>query len=70
MEVITKLLSLSSNLEVQLVLFLIEVTSLLVEVLNIYNLDKRETNTSATIFTEQLHYPILLNIKQILHSQQ
>ena len=37
------LLSLTSNPEVQLVLFLIEVTMLLVEVLNIYNLDKRET---------------------------
>ena len=37
------LLSLSSDPEVQLVLFLIEVTRLLVKVLNIYNLDKRET---------------------------
>lgn len=37
------LLSLSSYPEVQLVLFLIDVTRLLVEVVNIYNLDKRET---------------------------
>ena len=37
------LLSLSSYPEVQLVLLLVDVTRLLVEVLNIYNLDKRET---------------------------
>lgn len=37
------LLSLISNPEVQLSLFLTEFTMLLVEVLNVYNLDKRET---------------------------
>lgn len=37
------LLSLSSNLEVQHVLFLIVATWQLVEVVNIYKLDKHET---------------------------
>lgn len=37
------LLSLSSYQEVQLVLILLQVASLLVKVVNVYELDKRET---------------------------